>query len=589
MLFATRASNRGCTFGILVGTLFKDLKKAKGTKHGILPLHEQNEYHKTAMLRADSFALQELDPNMRIDVQILNQQETEYENNKYALESIVECILYCGKQGIALLGHRDDATADCSTNRGNFIALLEFRSKTDERLKSFMDNPCDAQYTSKVIHNEVIDIIGGIVRESITKNLTDTSPYFSIIADELTDPICNQQVLCICLRYLKYNTDIPAMCESFIDMSYIERGTSESLKNVIFERLVQCGLKKENMRGQAYDTTATMSSDANGLQARIRQDVPKAIYSPCNAHTYNLVIANASKLMQIKNCVGVVNETYLFFKASPKRQRFFEQVIGIVNKDSSSKVTKLVHVGLCKTCWVERFEAFDSYVDLLEAIATTCDLIVYPHLYIHDADLNELVQESWDWDADTKTRTQGILASVRNFEFAVSLVTLKNVLEPLRGITAKLQKRDLDIDETFCNIDSAIDDVTSNRLNVDIRYPVWYQEMFRISKSAGGEEKLPRIAAKQLHRANHPANTAIDFYGLSLVIPFIDEVLAELKNRFSEDAIASIKGLLQLVPAKIVSIEQQDLKSIIQNLNMYHEDLPRYEGLYVELEIWKDK
>ena len=95
-------------------------------------------------------------------------------------------------------------------------------------------------------------------------------------------------------------------------------------------------------------------------------------------------------------------------------------------------------------------------MDLLETIATTCD-----------ADHNELAQESWDWDADTKTRTQGILASVRNFEFAVSLVTLKNVLEPLRGITAKLQKRDLDIYEAFCNIDSAIDDVTSNRLNID--------------------------------------------------------------------------------------------------------------------------
>ena len=28
------------------------------------------------------------------------------------LESIVECILYCGKQGIALRGQRDDATAE---------------------------------------------------------------------------------------------------------------------------------------------------------------------------------------------------------------------------------------------------------------------------------------------------------------------------------------------------------------------------------------------------------------------------------------------------------------------------------------------
>ena len=83
-----------------------------------------------------------------------------------------------------------------------------------------------------------------------------------------------------------------------------------------------------------------------------------------------------------------------------------QHVMGIVNKDSSSKVIKLV--GLCKTRWVERFEAFDNYVDSLEAVATTCDLIVYPHLYIHDADFNEFFQENWDWDADTKTRTQGI-------------------------------------------------------------------------------------------------------------------------------------------------------------------------------------
>ena len=92
-----------------------------------------------------------------------------------------------------------------------------------------------------------------------------------------------------------------------------------------------------------------------------------------------------------------------------------------------------------------------------------------------------------------------------------------------------------------------------------------------------------------MHRANHRANTAFDFYRLSLVIPFIDEVLAQLKNRFSEETKASIKGLLQLFLAKILCIVQQDFKSIIQILNMYHDDLPQYESLYVELDIWKDK
>ena len=53
------------------------------------------------MLRADSFALQESDPNMRIDVQILNQQETEY---KYALESIIDCILIVENKELHYVG-----------------------------------------------------------------------------------------------------------------------------------------------------------------------------------------------------------------------------------------------------------------------------------------------------------------------------------------------------------------------------------------------------------------------------------------------------------------------------------------------------
>ena len=177
--------------------------------------------------------------------------------------------------------------------------------------------PANALYTSKTIQSEFISIIGGIIRQQIIRNLSVTCPYYSIIADELTDTISNQTVLSLCIRYLKHDT---AICESFTDFAYVERGTSAALKDAIFKQLETCGIKKEHMRGQAYDTTSTMSSDTNGLQAKVREVVPMAIYSPCNAHKLNLVIANASKLTQIRNCVTAINEAFLFFYSSPKRQ-----------------------------------------------------------------------------------------------------------------------------------------------------------------------------------------------------------------------------------------------------------------------------
>ena len=55
-----------------------------------------------------------------------NSKNSEFSFNKAALESIADCLVYCGKQGIALRGHRDDSTANDSANKGNFKALLFF-------------------------------------------------------------------------------------------------------------------------------------------------------------------------------------------------------------------------------------------------------------------------------------------------------------------------------------------------------------------------------------------------------------------------------------------------------------------------------
>ena len=122
-----------------------------------------------------------------------------------------------------------------------------------------------------------------------------------------------------------------------------------------------------NVRGQAYDTTAAMSSENRGLQGLFRKDIPNAVYTPCNSHKLNLVIASSSKLPQIRKCISEINDT-LFFNASHKRQGFFER-INVIERDQQlpdarkrSKQKKLK--GLCKTRWLARFEAIDNFIEL---------------------------------------------------------------------------------------------------------------------------------------------------------------------------------------------------------------------------------
>lgn len=81
--------------------------------------------------------------------------------NRQILYSIVKSIIFCGRQRIALMGHRDDDTEKCSSfNHGNFKELLRFRSNAgDEILQNHLASCAkNATYTSKTTQNELLCI-----------------------------------------------------------------------------------------------------------------------------------------------------------------------------------------------------------------------------------------------------------------------------------------------------------------------------------------------------------------------------------------------------------------------------------------------
>ena len=59
-------------------------------------------------------------------------------NNAKIFESIVKTVLLCGRQKVALRGHRDDSRhiEDDTSNVGNFQALLDFRVDVGDMILS---------------------------------------------------------------------------------------------------------------------------------------------------------------------------------------------------------------------------------------------------------------------------------------------------------------------------------------------------------------------------------------------------------------------------------------------------------------------
>ena len=59
--------------------------------------------------------------------------------------------------------------------------------------------------------------------------------------------------------------------------------------------------------------------------------------------------------------------------------------------------------------WVERHEAYESFLDMLPALVMTADIITHPHLY----DTEEI--ENWFWDKESKEKANGQASSIRRF------------------------------------------------------------------------------------------------------------------------------------------------------------------------------
>ena len=127
--------------------------------------HARRDYHLTAMIRMKEFLTRYRNPTKSIDVGLEREIQQRIENNQKVLESLFRIVLLCVKQGIPLRGHRDDNVSwfeeDDGNNVGNFIELVRFPAETDDILCKHLKNaPKNAQYTSKTIQNEIIDVIG---------------------------------------------------------------------------------------------------------------------------------------------------------------------------------------------------------------------------------------------------------------------------------------------------------------------------------------------------------------------------------------------------------------------------------------------
>lgn len=167
----------------------------------------------------------------------------------------------------------------------------------------------------------------------------------------------------------------------------------------------------------------------------------------------------------------------------------------------------------------------------------------------------------------------------------IGLVVLRHGIDPLKGVTKKLQKRDADIADGYAHIDESVNEIHEIRENMDTKWPEWFSEAGDLADNLGIELKRPRTARLQKHRANPPSDDHSSFFKRSIAIPFMDSLFNELKTRFSP-ANRKLKSPISLCGSAICDAS---IEEMMADLQFWQTDMPDPTSLKSELIRWRRK
>uniref|UniRef100_G1KWA4 Uncharacterized protein n=1 Tax=Anolis carolinensis TaxID=28377 RepID=G1KWA4_ANOCA len=364
--------------------------------------HQKTEYHHNNLCLAENFLLIHSGKHPDVTRHYDKGNKKKAEENRKKLLPIVETIVLCGQQELALRGSQNSGPITLEEplhNDGNFRALLGSRARSGNTdLKIHLKTAAmNAQYTSPQIQNELINICG----EKLVQTIVDrcnASQCFSILADETLDVSTSKQ-LSLAVRYI--DVEIGGIREDFIGFVKIHDMTGGGL---------------------GYDGAANMSGHISGAQAIVLEKYPKAVYIHCSAHSLNLALAKACSIPAVRNCQGTISSVCNFFRASSIRLEQLKKNI----KDSFPESRAKSLLPLCETRWVERHDAVLRFVELYSVMRDS-------------------------------SQAEQLLFTVLNAGFVVTIHILRKLLSLSLQLSKTLQRVDVDIFGSLQYVDNLLE------------------------------------------------------------------------------------------------------------------------------------
>lgn len=344
-------------------------------KHeNLISNHETTTSHYAA---ARIFAQRTLQLN-HVCAQLTKQINDETNYWKEVLKRIVTVIRFIASRGLPFRGSNNHFG---NPNNGNYLGILELLSEYDVLLENHIKRYAKkgkghASYLSANIANEFIHILADEVRAVFIRDV-QKSKYYSLIIDSTPDVNHKDQLTTI----IRHEDGTGSAIERFLEFLENTGHKGKEMETVVVDFLKKKNINIMDCRGQSYDTAANMSGKFNGLQTRIKEINPLAVYVPCGAHRLNLTVFHAAQSSSIiVRFFLFIQSVYVFFSRSTHR---WSILVKHLEKDLRARNIKgervLVPKKLSDTRWAARADAcraikagYGSFINALTEISVDC-------------------------------------------------------------------------------------------------------------------------------------------------------------------------------------------------------------------------